>query len=40
MIMNKKIYVIDRNGRMHLIEMDPSLTINDVVISNPIQKMS
>jgi hypothetical protein len=35
--MNKKIYVIDRNGRMHLIEMDPSLTINDVVISNPIQ---
>jgi len=24
----KKIYVIDRNGRMHLIEFTPDLTIN------------
>jgi hypothetical protein len=28
----KKIYVIDRNGRMHLIEITPDLTINGVSI--------
>lgn len=35
--MNKKIYVIDRNGRMHLVELDPSLTINDIAISDDTQ---
>lgn len=35
--MNKKIYVIDRNGRMHLIELDPSLFINDIAIADPEQ---
>ena len=34
--MNKKIYVIDKNGRMHLVELDPSLTINDVPITDSV----
>jgi hypothetical protein len=35
--MNKKIYVIDRNGRMHPIELDPSLFINDIAIADSEQ---
>lgn len=31
----KKIYVIDRNGRMHLVEFSPELTINDELIDTP-----
>lgn len=26
--MSKKLYVIDRNGRMHVIEIDETLTVN------------
>lgn len=35
--MNKKIYVIDRNGRMHLVDMNSDLTINDVAITDSDQ---
>lgn len=35
--MNKKIYIIDRNGRMHVIELVPSLTINGVLITTADQ---
>lgn len=38
--MNKKIYVIDRNGRMHLVELNPSLTINGTVITSAEQAES
>lgn len=32
--MKKKNYVIDRNGRMHLIEITPELTINGKTIND------
>lgn len=32
--MDKKIYVIDRNGRMHLINLELGLLINGVAINS------